>query len=128
MFAEHQARPDRRALLLGAAASPFLVRRASAADPIRTYSIWPESYARPVLEAFEKASGVPVKFVRFSSGEALARVLAERNNPQIDVLFGGPVETFAAGEVQGVFDAYTSSARLTRRCCRWRTREPPVQP
>ncbi len=81
MFAEHQARPDRRALLLGAAASPFLVRRASAADPIRTYSIWPESYARPVLEAFEKASGVPVKFVRFSSGEALARVLAERNNP-----------------------------------------------
>ena len=35
--------------------------------------------------------------MRFSSGEALARVIAEKGNPQVDVLFGGPVETFTAG-------------------------------
>ena len=69
---------------------------------VRAYSIWPENYARPMLEAFEKASGIHVNFVRFSSGEALARLIAEKGNPQVDVLFGGPVETFTAGEDQGI--------------------------
>ena len=96
----------RRAFLAGALAAPFLVRPARAAETLRAYSIWPENYARPMLEAFEAASGVKVSFVRFSSGEALARIIAEKNNPQVDVLFGGPVETFTAGEAQGVFEAY----------------------
>src|SRR5690606_1118106 len=60
--------------------------------------------------AFEKETGIHVNFVRFSSGEALARVTAEKNNPQIDVLFGGPVETFTAGTGKDVFEAYTPPA------------------
>jgi iron(III) transport system substrate-binding protein len=48
--------------------------------------------------------------MRFSSGEALARVIAEKDNPQVDVLFGGPVETFAAGALKGVFEAYKPAA------------------
>ena len=60
-----------------------------------------------MLEAFEKATGIHVNFIRFSSGEALARLIAEKGNPQVDVLFGGPVETFTAGEEQGIFEAYT---------------------
>jgi len=108
---------DRRSLLIGAVAAPFILRRANAAEAIRAYSIWPENYARPMLEAFEKATGIHVNFVRFSSGEALARLIAEKNNPQVDVLFGGPVETFTAGEDQGIFDAYTppSAADLPQR-------------
>src|SRR5207237_2634847 len=30
----------------------------------------------------------------------------EKNNPRVDVLFGGPVETFAAGIKEGVFESY----------------------
>src|SRR5258706_9697830 len=59
-----------------------------------------------MFEEFEKATGIKVNFIRFSSGEALARVMAEKNNPRIDVLFGGPVETFAAGVKEGLFEAY----------------------
>ena len=77
-----------------------------AADTLNVYSIWPENWARPMFEEFEKASGIKVNFVRFSSGEALARVIAEKNNPRVDVLFGGPVETFAAGIAEGVFEPY----------------------
>jgi iron(III) transport system substrate-binding protein len=98
----------RRAFVAGAVAAPFLNGKARAAASLNAYSIWPENYARPMMEAFEKASGIAVKFVRFSSGEALARVVAEKNNPQIDVLFGGPVETFTAGQSKGVFEAYKS--------------------
>jgi len=83
------------------------VPAASAAE-VNVYSIWPENWARPMFEEFEKATGIKVNFVRFSSGEALARVVAEKNNPRIDVLFGGPVETFAAGVPQGIFESYKS--------------------
>ena len=97
---------SRRALLGSMLATPFIARRASAADTLNAYSIWPENYARPMMDAFEKASGIHVKFIRFSSGEALARVTAEKANPQIDVLFGGPVETFTAGQPLGLFEPY----------------------
>jgi iron(III) transport system substrate-binding protein len=87
------------------AASP-----ARAADTLNAYSIWPENWARPMLQEFEKASGIKVNFVRFSSGEALARLIAEKNNPRVDVLFGGPVETFAAGVKEGIFEPYKPPA------------------
>ena len=79
---------------------------ALSADTVNVYSIWPENWARPMFEEFEKATGIKVNFVRFSSGEALARVIAEKNNPRVDVLFGGPVETFAAGINEGLFEPY----------------------
>src|SRR5213082_598000 len=90
-------------------AVPWLLLAAApafAAETLNVYSIWPENWARPMFEEFEKASGIKVNFVRFSSGEALARVIAEKNNPRVDVLFGGPVETFAAGISEGVFEPY----------------------
>ena len=77
-----------------------------AGTTVNAYSIWPENWARPMFEEFEKATGIHVNFVRFSSGEALVRVVAEKNNPQVDVLFGGPVETHSAGIKEGVFEPY----------------------
>ena len=90
---------------------------AHAADPLNVYSIWPENWARPMLQEFEKSSGIKVNFLRFSSGEALARLIAEKGNPRVDVLFGGPVETFGAGVKEGIFEAYRppSAASLATR-------------
>ena len=87
------------------------------AQTLNAYSIWPENWAKPMFEEFEKATGIKVTFVRFSSGEALARVIAEKGNPRVDVLFGGPVETFAAGVSEGVFESYKppSFAKLPAR-------------
>ena len=86
--------------------SAWLASPAAAADQLNAYSIWPENWARPMLQEFEQTTGIKVNFVRFSSGEALARVIAEKGNPRVDVLFGGPVETFAAGIKEGIFDPY----------------------
>jgi iron(III) transport system substrate-binding protein len=82
----------------------------AAEKTLNAYSIWPENWARPMFEEFEKATSIKVNFIRFSSGEALARVIAEKTNPQVDVLFGGPVETFSAGIKEGVFDIYKPPA------------------
>ena len=99
------------------AAGAFALSAARAAETVNVYSIWPENWARPMFEEFEKATGVKVNFVRFSSGEALARVIAEKGNPKVDVLFGGPVETHAAGIAEGVFEPYKppSFAKLAPR-------------
>src|SRR5262245_45133964 len=91
------------AALLAAAAWP-----AFGQNTLNVYSIWPENWARPMIEEVGKATGVKGNSLRFSSGAALARVSAEKNNPRVDVLFGGPVETFAAGIAEGVFEPYKS--------------------
>ncbi len=111
--------PFRRVFLAAAMAGASLLAlpAAQAAETVNVYSIWPENWARPMFEEFEKATGIKVNFVRFSSGEALARVIAEKGNPKVDVLFGGPVETHAAGIAEGVFEPYKppSFARLAPR-------------
>ena len=84
----------------------FTVSAAPAQETLNAYSIWPENWARPMFQEFEKATGIKVNFIRFSSGEALARVIAEKNNPRVDVLFGGPVETHIAGIKENVFEPY----------------------
>jgi len=75
----------------------------AAEQTLNAYSIWPENWARPMFEEFEKATGIHVNFIRFSSGEALARVIAEKGNPKVDVLFGGPVATHIAGIAEGFY-------------------------
>src|SRR5262249_24587048 len=79
---------------------------AHAQPTLNAYSIWPESWAVPVFEEFTRATGIKVNFVRFSSGEALTRVRAERDNPRVDVLFGGPADTHVAGAAAGLFEPY----------------------
>ncbi len=79
---------------------------ALAADTVNVYAIWTENWLRQLFPEFEKATGIQINFVRFSSGEALVRLIAEKNNPRVDVLFGGPVETHAAGIKEGIFEPY----------------------
>ncbi|EFB91571.1 ABC transporter, solute-binding protein [Pyramidobacter piscolens W5455] len=88
-------------LLLGLTALP-----ASAAE-INAYSIMPEKYVSKVTQAFEQETGIHVNFLRLSSGEAKTRLEAEKNNPQVDVLIGGPADTYEAIVAQGVFEKYS---------------------
>ncbi|MFA6846472.1 MAG: ABC transporter substrate-binding protein, partial [Sphaerochaetaceae bacterium] len=73
---------------------------------VNVYSIMPEKYATIVFSEFTKDTGIKVNFVRLSSGEALSRILAEKDNPQVDALWGGPSDTYDAGVAQGVFQQY----------------------
>ena len=73
---------------------------------MNVYSIWPENWTKPLFEDFEKVTGIKVNSVRFSSRWALARIIADKNSPPVDVLFGGRVESFAAGVKEGIFESY----------------------
>jgi iron(III) transport system substrate-binding protein len=43
-----------------------------------------------------------------STGEALARLEAEKDNPQFDIMWGGPIDTYIAGKNEGMFEQYES--------------------
>ena len=63
------------------------------AAELNAYSVMPEKYASRIFAEFTKDTGIKVNFLRFSTGEALARLTAEKGNPQVDIMMGGTVET-----------------------------------
>lgn len=76
------------------------------AQTLDVYSIAPESFAIPMFEEFTAATGIKVNFVRHSAGEVLARLIAEKNNPRVGMVFGGPADTFAAAIGEDVLEPY----------------------
>src|SRR5512133_837048 len=67
-----------------------------------------EEWCQGMKQEFETKYGITVNYVRMSSGEALARVQAEKDNPQFDIWWGGPVDSFVAAKEAGVLEAYNS--------------------
>lgn len=84
----------------------FVLTTSANAAELNAYSIMPEKYASQIFAEFTKDTGIKVNFLRFSTGEALARLTAEKGNPQVDVMLGGPADTYAAGIKEGIFEAY----------------------
>ena len=63
-------------LTVAAMAFTLLAGSVNAAEQLNAYSIMPEKYASKVFAEFTKDTGIKVNFMRFSSGEALARLNA----------------------------------------------------
>ncbi|MEZ4635342.1 MAG: ABC transporter substrate-binding protein [Caldilineaceae bacterium] len=51
---------------------------------------------------------ITVNFVRMSSGESLTRLRNEKDNPQFDIWWGGPVDSFIAAKAEGLLEQYDS--------------------
>jgi len=59
---------------------------------------------------FPKATGMQLDFVRLSSGEALARLRAEKANPIFDVWFGGTGDPHFVANEEGLSEFYKPKA------------------
>ncbi|MEZ0068766.1 iron(III) transport system substrate-binding protein [Streptacidiphilus sp. MAP12-20] len=79
--------------------------------PLVVYSA--QGYDKAVTDAFQKATGIPTKLVDDSTGPLLARVQAERANPQWGVLWVDGDEAFASMDKAGMLlTGYEPSAQL----------------
>lgn len=67
-----------------------------------------EQWCQGMKQEFEAKYGITVNYVRMSSGEALARVQAEKDNPQFDIWWGGPIDSFVAAKGEGLLEPYES--------------------
>jgi iron(III) transport system substrate-binding protein len=65
-----------------------------------------EEYIQGVAKAFEAECGIKTSYVRLSSGEAVAKLTADKANPQFSVWWGGPADGFIAANNAGLLEAY----------------------
>ena len=86
----------------------FALSAVAFADPLLVYSSVDEENARDILTAFTKATGIEVRFVHLSSGPALARLEAERDNPKADIWMGAPSENHVLAKERGLTQPYFS--------------------
>jgi iron(III) transport system substrate-binding protein len=92
-------------LVLAAVCAPAV--RAQAPS-LTIYSSVDEENARKLLGAFTRATGIETRVTFLSTGPALARLEAERNNPQADVWFGAPSENHIDAKARGLTQPYRS--------------------
>lgn len=81
---------------------------ASFAAPLTVYSSVDEENARELLAAFTASTGIEARFVFLSSGPAMARMEAEKDNPRGDVWMGAPSENHVLAKERGLTQPYRS--------------------
>ncbi len=67
-----------------------------------------EDWCQAMTRAFEAETGIKTSYVRLSSGEALARLRAGKDNPEFSVWWGGPADTYVAAKAEGLLEPYIS--------------------
>lgn len=72
------------------------------------YSCFVESENAALFDAFSRDTGVEIRHVRLSAGEALARLAAEAGNPQVSLMLGGSVDAHLHAADAGLLDGYVS--------------------
>jgi iron(III) transport system substrate-binding protein len=85
-----------------------LASTAMAQNSITVYTAGPAGLAKSLAQKFEAASGIKVNLFQATTGQVMARLEAERSNPQADVLISASWDTAADLKKRGDLLAYTS--------------------
>jgi iron(III) transport system substrate-binding protein len=82
----------------------------NAAERVTVYVSMDEAIARETLDVFTKSTGIQVDWIRLSTGEAAARIAAEKNNPQASLWLGGVGLNHIDAKNDGLTIPYASPA------------------
>jgi iron(III) transport system substrate-binding protein len=95
-------------ILIFFAVYAFWGAQAFAQQKVSVYTTLDEPLARAVMKAFEQEVGIKVEWIRLSTGEAVARMEAEKGNPQASVWYGGVDNGHIDAKEKGLTIAYES--------------------
>jgi iron(III) transport system substrate-binding protein len=81
------------------------------------YAALNEDEMGSIISKFKADTGIQIEYILGGAGDMSARVLAEKNSPNADILVGGSVDVYGPLAKEGLFTAYTSpnNARLDAR-------------
>ncbi|WP_373818913.1 ABC transporter substrate-binding protein [Glaesserella sp.] len=88
--------------------SSVIATEANAAGRLVVYCSATNLMCEQETQAFGKKYDVKVSFIRNGSGSTLAKVEAEKNNPQADVWYGGTFDPQSQAGEMGLLEAYQS--------------------
>jgi iron(III) transport system substrate-binding protein len=74
-----------------------------------------EEWCQGMQQEFEEDFRLTVEYTRMSSGESLERVRAEQADPQFDIWWGGPIDSYVAARQEGLLQAYDSPNYINLR-------------
>jgi iron(III) transport system substrate-binding protein len=98
-------------LLVSLAASVAVlasVSSAQAAGRLVVYCSALPDWCEKAVETFGKKHDINVSMTPIGSGSGYARILAEKDNPQADVWYGGTLDPHSQAGVNGLLEAYQS--------------------
>lgn len=75
---------------------------------VKIYSIIHEEETKALTELFTQKTGIPTTFIRASTGELVNRVIADKENPQADILLGGASSYHIQADNEGALESYLS--------------------
>ncbi len=79
-----------------------------AQESVNAYASCDEGLAKDLFAKFAQETGIKVNFVRLSGGEAIARMEAEKANPQASIWVGGVGLDHIQGKIKGLTTPYRS--------------------
>ena len=94
--------------VLSLVAVMLLASCAFGAEVVKAYTTMEEPLAKALFDAFEAETGIKVEWVRLSGGEAIARLEAERANPQASIWVGGVGTQHIEAKLRGLSTPYRS--------------------
>jgi iron(III) transport system substrate-binding protein len=99
-----------RTSVIAAFAAAMLLSLSSArgGEILKAYAGTEEPVAQELFSAFEKETGIQIEWVRLSGGEAVARIEAEKANPQAAIWVGGVGTMHIELKNKGLTEAYAS--------------------
>ena len=92
------------ALAAAAIASP----NQAASQEVVVYCGVQEEWCRPMMQAFERKTGIKVLMTRKSAGEIYAQLKAEASNPRADIWWGGTGDPHLQAGEEGLTETYKS--------------------
>jgi len=75
---------------------------------LHVYSIIHDEETAALTQLFTEKTGIPVTYLRATTGELVNRVIAEKNAPKADILLGGASSYHIQADAAGALEAYAS--------------------
>ncbi|MGL4439483.1 MAG: extracellular solute-binding protein, partial [Bosea sp. (in: a-proteobacteria)] len=100
----------KKQLVLAAFGAALLMSAAPARaqGELTVYCSVQEEWCRPMMQAFERKTGIKVSMTRKSSGETFAQIKAEAANPRGDVWWGGTGDPHLQAAEENLTEEYRS--------------------
>ncbi|MBE6353328.1 ABC transporter substrate-binding protein [Treponema sp.] len=86
----------------------FLLSSCAQEEELHIYSIIHEEETQALTDLFTKETGIKVSFLRATTGELVNRIIAERDDPQADILLGGATAYHMQAAEAGALEPYVS--------------------
>ena len=86
----------------------FGCKKTEKVTELKVYSIIHEEETLALTNLFTEKTGIPVSFLRATTGELVNRVITEKDNPQADVLLGGASSYHIKASKEGALESYKS--------------------